>query len=370
MITVVVAGAMATKPGNAGNAWSRLGWTAAFRQLGFDVWFVEEVPLGPGRAEAIAWASAVGARHALADRMLFAEPGDERLRELVASSAMTLNISGHLGIGDLGVAGRRRQLVFLDDDPGFTQIWAAQGSRGCRLPGHDLHLTFGANIGTPSCPLPTNDLIWHPVRPPVFLDDWTVTPAAEPDRITTVTSWRAPFGAVTWNGRTYPLKHHEFRKLLPLPRLAPAIYDIAMPIDPAEAPDLVALEAHGWIVSDAAEVARSTERYQDWILRSGAEVSAAHGVYAETASGWISDRTTAYLASGRPAVVQSTGFGATIPTGEGLLTFDDVNGAAKAVRSVLADYDRHAKAARTVAEELFDAVAIASYVCELAGVSP
>jgi hypothetical protein len=143
-----------------------------------------------------------------------------------------------------------------------------------------------------------------------------------------------------------------------------------MPIDPAEASDLAALEAHGWIVSDAADVTSSTERYQEWIRGSGAEVSAAHGVYAETASGWISDRTAVYLASGRPAVVQSTGLAATIPTGEGLLTFDDVHGATKAVRSVLADYDRHAKAARTVAEELFDAVAIATHVCELAGVSP
>jgi hypothetical protein len=370
MTTVIVAGAMAAKVGNAGNAWTRLGWTAAFQRLGFDVWFVEELPLGPKRADAIAWASAIGARHALADRMLFAEPGDETLRELVATSSMTLNISGHLPVEDLGVAGGRHQLVFLDDDPGFTQIWAALGSHGSRLRGHDLHLTFGANIGTPSCALPTNGLHWHPVRPPVFLEDWPVTSASEPDRITTVTSWRPPFGAVTWNGRTYPLKHHEFRKLFPLPGFASAIYDIAMPIDPAEASDLAALEAHGWIVSDAADVTSSTERYQEWIRGSGAEVSAAHGVYAETASGWISDRTAVYLASGRPAVVQSTGLAATIPTGEGLLTFDDVHGATKAVRSVLADYDRHAKAARTVAEELFDAVAIATHVCELAGVSP
>ncbi len=143
-----------------------------------------------------------------------------------------------------------------------------------------------------------------------------------------------------------------------------------MPIDPAESRDLEALTAHGWVVSDASVVASDTDRYREWIVGSGAEVSAAHGVYAETSSGWMSDRTAAYLASGRPAVVQSTGLEESVATGEGLLTFVDVDGAARAIRSVLADYERHSKAARVIAEELFDAVGIASRVCELAGVSP
>src|SRR5437016_12660864 len=69
VITVIGAGAMATKAGNAGNAWSRLGWTSAFRRLGFDGWCVEEVPFGPGRAAASAWASASCASVALAQRI-------------------------------------------------------------------------------------------------------------------------------------------------------------------------------------------------------------------------------------------------------------------------------------------------------------
>ena len=185
-----------------------------------------------------------------------------------------------------------------------------------------------------------------------------------------MTSWRSPFGSVGWNGRQYPLKHHEFRKLLSLPALAPALYDIAMPIDPAESADHEAFSTHGWIVSDAATVASSTGRYRDWILSSGLEVSAAQGVYSESSSGWISDRTAAYLVLGRPVVVQHTGLDATVPTDEGLLTFDGVEDAARGIRSVLGDYERHAKAARAVAEEMFDAVGIASRVCELAEVSP
>jgi len=368
--TVVVAGALAAKAGNGGNAWTRLSWVGAFRRLGFDVWFVEELPLGSDHTDAIAWATAIASRHGIADRSVFAGPGADHVRELVADASLVLNISGHLSVGRLAGAGRRPRLVFLDDDPGFTQIWAAEGSPGSRLAGHDLHLTFGANIGTPACPLPTNGLQWHAIRPPILLDDWPALPTPAPDRLTTVTSWRSPFGSVAWNGRQYSLKHHEFRKLLPLPSLAPAVYDIAMPIDPAEAADHEAFSTHGWIVSDAAAVASSTDRYRDWILGSGLEVSAAQGVYSETSSGWISDRTAAYLASGRPAVVQHTGLDATVPTGEGLLTFDSVEDAAEGIRSVLADYERHAKAARAVAEEMFDSVAIASRVCELAEVSP
>jgi hypothetical protein len=370
MTIVVVSGAMAAKAGNAGNAWTRLSWVGAFERLGFDAWFVEETPPGSDHGEAVAWAAAVARQHGLGDRTIFAAPGAAKVRELVAESELVLNISGHLSIDALAGAGSAAHFVFLDDDPGFTQIWAAEGRRGSRIGGHDLHVTFGANIGTPTCALPTNDVHWHAVRPPVLLDEWPARTVTAPDRLTTVTSWRAPYGAVSSNGRTYTLKHHEFRKLFPLPALAPASYDIAMPIDPAESSDLNALAAHGWIVSDAAVVTSSTDRYREWIAGSGAEISAAHGVYAETSSGWISDRTAAYLASGRPAVVQSTGLEANVATGEGLLTFVDVEGAAQAIRSVLADYERHSKAARVIAEELFDAVAIASRVCELAGVSP
>jgi hypothetical protein len=367
--TAVVSGALAAKSGNGGNAWTRLAWTGALSRLGFDVWFVESVPAGIDRA-ALAWAGAVADAHGLSGRLLFGDAG----LDVVGDADLILNISGHLDLTAFGDGGGGRRgsaspvRVFLDDDPGFTQVWAAQGSAGSRLSGHDLYLTFGTNIGSPDCPLPAGDIAWHGVHPPVLLDAWPVLPTPQPDRLTTVASWRGPFGAVEWAGTTYPLKHHEFRALLPLPSLVPAEYDLALDIHPAEVADLAALAQNGWRVTEPSRAAGDPERYRSWVQGSGAEVSAAQGVYTHTNSGWVSDRTAAYLASGRPAVVQDTS--PSVPTGEGLLTFRDLSGAADAVRSVLDDYDRHAKAARALAEEHFDAVAIAGRVCEWAGVAP
>lgn len=68
-------------------------------------------------------------------------------------------------------------------------------------------------------------------------------------------------------------------------------------------------------------------------------------------SGWFSDRSVCYLAAGRPVVVQDTGFGCALPTGEGLLPFSSFEDAVAAFQSVVADYERHCNAARALAHE-------------------
>ncbi|HZB97354.1 MAG TPA: hypothetical protein VE219_02025, partial [Candidatus Sulfotelmatobacter sp.] len=88
-----------------------------------------------------------------------------------------------------------------------------------------------------------------------------------------------------------------------------------------------------------------------------------------TASGWFSDRTIRYLASGKPAIVQDTGFSETYPVGEGLLAFRTCTEAASALRRVRADYEHHRRAARKVAEELFDSRRVLSHVLDLAVVA-
>jgi glycosyltransferase involved in cell wall biosynthesis len=71
-------------------------------------------------------------------------------------------------------------------------------------------------------------------------------------------------------------------------------------------------------------------------------------------TGWFSDRSIAYLASGRPVVTEDTGFSERLPTGVGLLTFRDVAEAADRVAEIDADYQRHSSAAREIAETFFD----------------
>ena len=80
----------------------------------------------------------------------------------------------------------------------------------------------------------------------------------------------------------------------------------------------------------------------------------AQGVYVETRSGWFSDRTTRYLASGKPALVQETGLSSAIETGAGLLTFETLDGAVAGAAAILSDHAGHSAAARRLAEEYFD----------------
>ncbi|MGH9135745.1 MAG: glycosyltransferase [Acidimicrobiales bacterium] len=363
---VVVGGALANKAGSGGEAWVRLSWIRGLQRLGLDVWFVEELGVPDDRR--IAYFRGVTERFGLADRatlLVGAEaavgPPVDALLD-VAASATLVNISGHLSSQPLFGAFARR--VFVDIDPGFTQIWHAQGNPGARVDGHDAHVTIAENIGQPGCSIPTAGIDWLTVRQPVVLDDWPVAPPPdEPARFTTIANWRGPFGPLEFDGRRYGLKVHEFRKLLELPRKSPHAFELALNIHPGDEQDRLALVEHGWRLTDPG-IAAEPEGFRQFVRRSGAELSVAQGVYVDTASGWFSDRTVRYLASGRPAVVQDTGFTRTLPAGEGLLTFRTLDDALAAADDVAARWDDHAAAARAFAERHFDSDRVLARFCE------
>jgi hypothetical protein len=259
--------------------------------------------------------------------------------------------------------------VFFDDDPGFTQLWAAHGT-GPLLGDHDLYFTLGRDIGRPGNMVPTVGREWRPLAPPVVLDDWPVQEPGVFDRFTTVGTWRGPYGTIEVDGMTFGLKLHEFRKLLPLPALTWRRFEAALAIDAADDADRRALEEHGWVLADPGAEAATPDRFRAYVQQSGAECSAAQGLYVQTDCGWFSDRTVRYLASGRPAVVQNTGWSRHYPAGDGLLAFRTVAGAAAAAEAVVADYERHCAAARAIAEEYFAAPVVVGQVVEAAGISP
>ena len=95
--------------------------------------------------------------------------------------------------------------------------------------------------------------------------------------------------------------------------------------------------------------------YQEYIQRSRAEFSVAKEGYVVSRSGWFSERSAAYLASGRPVVVQDTGFSNWLPAGRGVLAFQNPEEALAGIDSVNSDYQAHCRAARALAEEHFDA---------------
>jgi len=248
------------------------------------------------------------------------------------------------------------RLLFIDTDPVFTQVKLARGQVDFRraVDAHDVHFSFGE---AHSDRIPATGHDWLPTRQPVLLDEWrTDDPAG--DRFTTVMNWTS-YNPVELNGVSYGQKDIEFRRFLDLPSAVdPIRFEIAMSPGKNRQAPLGLLRRRGWSVVDPAEVCPDIDSYRRYILRSRGEWSVAKHGYVVGAPGWFSCRSACYLAAGRPVVVQDTGFGSVIPTGQGVLTFRTPEEAADALREVDGDIRRHAQCARKIAAEYFDSARV------------
>lgn len=387
MTIALVAGPVANKPRNGGAAWTRLSWVLGLRRLGFEVHLVEEIPpeacvdedggAAPfERSVNLAFFREVTEAFGLGPSATLVLGEGKRtyglplpdLEALAADADLLVNLSGHLSIEKLKAGPRVR--AYVDQDPAFTQFWHAAGDPGPRLEGHDVYATVGLNVGTPGCPIPTGDIRWLPLGPVTLLQEWPPVSAGSPGVLTTVGSWRGPYGPVEHGGRTYGVKVHEWRRFLDLPRRVPQTLEAALDIHPADVKDREALLRHGWRLADPREVAGDPLAFRRYVQRSGGEFSVAQGVYVDTGSGWFSSRTAHYLASGKPALVQDTGFSRVYPVGEGLVPFRTLDEAVAGARSIATDHDRHSRAARTFAEAHLDSDRVLGGLLEAAGVAP
>jgi hypothetical protein len=114
---------------------------------------------------------------------------------------------------------------------------------------------------------------------------------------------------------------HEVGLLTPyleLPAKLGPLFELA--VGSATAPREM-LRAKGWVMSDALEATRDPWTYQRYIQGSRAEFGVAKQGYVVSRSGWFSERSAAYLASGRPVVVQETGFSDWLRTDGGVVPF-------------------------------------------------
>ena len=288
---------------------------------------------------------------------------------LLDEAAIAIRVASFLDvmgfIGGEGFPGAK-QCVFLDIDPGFGQMWRELGQADV-FAGHDAFVTIGENINEPWCEIPTCGRDWTTTRQPVVLDEWPATPK-EREVFTTVASWRGPWDAVECAGTRYGLRCHEFRKFFELPRLTGQEFELALDIDPADENDRRALAENGWRLVDPRAVAGDPSSYRRYIQASMAEICVAKNMYVETKSGWFSDRSMCYLASGKPVLHQDTGLNHLYPTGEGLIVFSTLDEAAAGVEEIRRNYDRHSKAAREIAEEYFDSDKVLTRLLENLGV--
>jgi len=283
----------------------------------------------------------------------------------VKNSVLLLNINGYLRDEEVLTAAPRR--VFLDIDPGFGQMWRAQGLSDM-FTGHDDYVTIGERIAAPDCTVPSGGIAWRTTRPPVVLDQWPVRPT-DGGPFTCVGSWRGPFGSIEHDGIAYGLRAHEFRRLADLPKRGSGRFVAALDIDPADAADAEALRRGGWELVEPRTVAGDPHAYRRFIQRSAAEIMVAKGMYVHSRSGWFSDRSVCYLASGKPVLAQDTGLADLYPTGEGLVTYSTPEEARAGAERLLADYPRHARAARQLAQEYFDSTTVLRALLDDLGVA-
>jgi hypothetical protein len=253
--------------------------------------------------------------------------------------------------------------IFIDTDPGFTQQAIADAGEGWYrdfFAAHDALFTFALRIDDPTCSVAKTPFRWHPTIQPVELDFWPVTPAPQGGSFTTILSWTTDSFPGMGKG-----KGDELLRLIELPGQTSERILLAI----AGKPPTDVLAEHGWGLTDAVQATIDAETYRHFIQGSKAELGFAKAMYVETRSGWFSDRTQCYLASGRPALVRETGFSDVLPVGEGLLSFEDAEEILEGIERISADYELHARRAREIAEEHFAGETVLRSLLETAGVA-
>jgi hypothetical protein len=366
--TIVMSGSVAQRPFHGGHTWVFLQYLLGFRRLGWGVVFIDRLepemyvdaagqPCQLEECVNVPYLTTVMQRFGLGDNFALLLDGGSRSVGLSRTdvlartrrSALLLNVNGFLQDDEIVAAAPQR--VYLDIDPGFGQMWRELGLVD-PFGGHDSLVTIAQNMGREECPIPTCGLDWLVTPQPVVLTEWPAVLGGE--TFSTVAAWRGPHAPVDYEGRTFGLRVHEFRRFAEIPRLTGQRFEIALDIDSADHSDTTLLEANHWRIVDPRVVAADPWTYRDYIQGAMAEFMVAKNMYVQTNSGWVSDRSICYLASGKPVIAQDTALSGLYPTGEGLLTFSTLDEAAAAVEDVRVDYQRHAKAARAIAEEHFD----------------
>jgi len=375
-VKVVVTGLVATYP-VGGVAWDYLAYVDGFRRLGCEVLYLEDT--GQWVYDPVAQTFtddltnnvaylAEGLRRIEAPADSFSVRGPdgtyyglpvERVSAFCRGADLFLNVSGACWLRDEYRGARRA--AYLDSDPGYTQSKLLAHERGYAdehqlfsvnlIRQHDCFFTFAENFGAGDCRVPACGFDWKPTRQPVVLERWPFRFDAAARAFTTVMSWKTDVSLPLIDGVRYGGKNVEFERFLDLPRRSAVPLEVAI----SGAAPLDELRAHGWSVVDAGERSATMDSYREYLQGSRGEWSVAKNVYVALRSGWFSCRTAVYLASGKPAVVQDTGWSKHYPHGEGLLAFDTVEQAVSALEAVQRDYRRHCEAGRALAEREFAA---------------
>lgn len=273
----------------------------------------------------------------------------KKVFEFISSADLLLNLSGVNPLREWLLPIPIR--AFVDTDPAFVQIRHLTDENARKLAAaHNAFFTFGENFGAEDCLIPDDGFPWQPTRQPVVLDAWKVTPGNKNANWTTVMQWDS-YRAVEYNGHRFEMKSKSFEPYFDLPTATNEKFELA--IGSATAPREL-LREKGWKVTNPLVPTQTPWLYQKFIQSSKAEWSIAKHGYAASRSGWFSERSAAYLASGRPVLTQETGFSRFIESGNGLLSFSSKEEALLGIKLINDDYDKHCKIALEIAAAHFN----------------
>jgi hypothetical protein len=369
-----------------GVTWDYIQYLLGFRALGHDVWYLEDSgawPYDPVKQTVsddctynVGYLRGMMASFGFGDRWIYRNGADGKFhgageaaaRDLIRNADLLVNVSsaGWLKDYDFGV----KHQMFIDGDPMFCQVGLLDPKNAAyaeRVRAHDSHFSFGLNLGAADCRAPDTGIRWKKTVQPIALDWWSAQADEGLDRFTTVMNW-ASYAPVEWQGKLYGQKDLEFDKFKQLPRRTPQHLEMAMGQGVGGKRPTEELRALGWIILEAGDVLPDHTSYHEFLRTSKAEWSVAKHGYVAARTGWFSCRTACYLALGRPAVVQETGWSDHLPAGDGLLAFSTLDEAVDAIADINDHYAEHQAAARALAEQYFDAKKVCGDLLVQAGI--
>jgi len=370
-MTIIVCGYIIGYP-LGGMTWHHLNYLAGLHEMGHDVWFYEDsgqwyVPYNPvtntcepDPAYGIDYLKAAMASVGMPVQFCYHSEllnryygmDREDWLKLVNRADVLIAVSGVTPFRDeFAKAGRT---VVIDTDPVFTQLRMQHDSEfkdyyRC----FDRVASFGRLIGTAGCKLPTHGFDWIPTNQPISLRQWPASSTTS-RTFSTIGKWdHGPGRKLEFEGHTYESsKGVEWMKLKELPSQSLFTLEMAMASMPMEM--MGAFGSHGWAFTDPTVASISVSSFAEYIRSNAGELTVVKQIYSGLPSGWFSDRSACFLASGRPVITQSSGFELWLPTGNGLFVFSTLEGAAESLSIIASDYSHHARAAEKIAKQYFD----------------
>jgi len=289
--------------------------------------------------------------------------GWKELEATLARADFVLTVADPTWFDELELCPRR---AFVDGDPLVTQagMLSSEETPEKRVANYGTLFTYATRLGAADCTVPDAGRTWIPTTPVVATRRWHADVPASPRAlpVSNILNWSAS-SDVRLNGTTYGQKSRSFEPFLDLPGRVPGELVLAVG---GPAPKELLREC-GWTLVDPIAATTTIDTYRDFIARSRADLGVAKHAYVASRCGWFSDRSTCYLAAGRPVLHQDTGFTDWLEPGEGVLAFSDPDDVVAALEELDRDYERHARAARRIAEEVFEARVVVGAMLDAAG---